>query len=74
MSTRFDDALAAIDAANADDPFTVTYAVDGVEVTRPKELAHSGLMCEWVKTLDPEAAHRATRRSRGIFEVAYRSA
>lgn len=55
MTTRFDAAIAAIDAANADDPFTVTYTVDGVEVTRPKELAHSELMCEWVKRLDPDA-------------------
>ena len=55
MSSRFDNAIAAIDAANADDPFTITYVVDGVEVTRPKEIAHSELMCEWVKTLDPGA-------------------
>jgi hypothetical protein len=46
VSTRFDEAIAAIDAANADDPFTVTYVVDGVEVTRPKELAHSELRLE----------------------------
>lgn len=55
VSARFDAALAAIDAANADDPFTITYVDDGVEVTRPKELAHAELMCEWVKRLDPEA-------------------
>ena len=55
MSSRFDNAIAAIDAANADDPFTISYVLDGAEVTRPKELAHSELMCEWVKTLDPEA-------------------
>ena len=53
--TRFDAAIAAIDAANADDPFTITYMVDGVEVTRPKELAHAELMCDWVRRLDPEA-------------------
>ena len=53
--TRFDAAIAAIDAANADDPFTITYVVDGVEVTRPKELAHAELMCMWVRRLDPEA-------------------
>ena len=53
--TRFEDAIAAIDAANADDPFTITYVVDGVEVTRPKELAHAELMCMWVRRLDPEA-------------------
>ena len=55
MTERFDRAIAAIDAANADDPFTVTYMVGGEEVTRPKELAHSELMCEWVQRLDPEA-------------------
>lgn len=55
MTERFDRAIAAIDAANADDPFTVTYVVGGEEITRPKELAHSELMCEWVRTLDPEA-------------------
>ena len=45
-------ALAAIDAANADDPFTLV--VDGVE--RPKELAHAELMTEWVRRLDPDAS------------------
>jgi len=55
VSSRFDAAIAAIDTANADDPFTITYAVDGVAITRPKELAHAELMCEWVKRLDPEA-------------------
>lgn len=44
-------ALAAVDAANADDPFTLV--VDGVE--RPKELAHAELMTEWVRRLDPDA-------------------
>jgi hypothetical protein len=42
-------ALAAIDAANADDPSVIT--VDGV--VRPKELAHAELMTRWVRTLDP---------------------
>jgi hypothetical protein len=55
VTTRFENAIAAIDAANADDPFTITYVMDGVEVTRPKELGHSELMCEWVKRLDPDA-------------------
>jgi len=48
---RFDRALAAIDAANADDPTTV--AIDGVE--RPKELVHAELMTRWVLELDPGA-------------------
>lgn len=50
-SQRLQDALAAIDAANAGDPNTVL--VDGTE--RPKELAHAELVCEWVRKLDPEA-------------------
>ena len=44
-------ALAAIDAANADDPHTIE--VDGQ--VRPKEQAHAELMTEWVQRLDPEA-------------------
>lgn len=49
--SRLERALAAIDAANADDPNTIL--VNGVD--RPKELAHAELMCEWVRKLDPEA-------------------
>jgi Domain of unknown function (DUF4202) len=49
---RLSAALAAIDAANADDPFTIV--VDGVE--RPKELAHAELMTEWVRALAPDAS------------------
>ncbi|HEY3143505.1 MAG TPA: DUF4202 domain-containing protein [Acidimicrobiales bacterium] len=48
---RFAQAIAAIDAANADDP--VTLVLDGVE--RPKELAHAELMTHWVRQLDPGA-------------------
>ena len=51
MSERFDRAIAAIDAANAADPFTIS--VRGVE--RPKEQAHAELMTEWVLRLDPDA-------------------
>jgi hypothetical protein len=47
---RLATALAAIDAANADDPHTIV--VDGVE--RPKEQAHAELMTEWVRRLDPD--------------------
>jgi hypothetical protein len=42
-------ALAAVDAANADDPATVV--VGGVE--RPKELTHAEMMTRWVRHLDP---------------------
>lgn len=48
---RFDDAVRAIDEANADDP--VTIVVDGVP--RPKELVHAELMTAWVRELDPDA-------------------
>ena len=43
-------ALAAVDAANADDPHTIV--VDGHE--RPKEQAHAELMTHWVRTLAPD--------------------
>lgn len=48
---RYERAIAAIDAANADDPNTLV--VRGVE--RPKEQAHAELMTEWVLRLDPDA-------------------
>jgi len=48
---RFGDAIAAIDAANADDPTTIE--VRGHR--RPKELAHAEMMTEWVHRLDPSA-------------------
>lgn len=44
-------AIAAIDAANAEDPNHLT--VDLVD--QPKELAHAELMTQWVRTLDPDA-------------------
>jgi hypothetical protein len=49
--SRRDDALAAIDAANAADPNTIE--VRGLR--RPKEQAHAELMTEWLTRLDPEA-------------------
>jgi hypothetical protein len=45
-------ALAAIDAANADDPNRIV--VDGLE--RPKEQAHAELMTDWVRRLDPDCS------------------
>ena len=45
-------ALAAVDAANADDPATVV--VGGVE--RPKELTHAEMMTRWVRRLDPDCS------------------
>lgn len=49
--SRFDAAIAGIDAANGDDPEVVV--VDGE--TRPKEQAHAEMMTAWVTELDPEA-------------------
>ncbi len=48
---RFEAAVAAIDAANADDPHTIV--VRGEE--RPKEQAHAEMMTAWVRRLDPDA-------------------
>jgi hypothetical protein len=48
---RFEAAIAAIDAANADDPHTLV--IEGVE--RRKEQAHAELMTHWVTTLAPDA-------------------
>lgn len=50
-SGRFEAAIAAIDAANAADPTTVT--IDGV--ARPKELVHAERATAWVQRLDPDA-------------------
>ena len=49
---RFEQAIAAIDAANADDPTAIT--VRGT--VRPKELAHAELVTEWVVALRPDAS------------------
>ena len=46
---RLERAIAAIDAANADDPFTLT--VDGEAL--PKELTHAEMMTRWVLELEP---------------------
>jgi hypothetical protein len=48
---RFQDAIGAIDALNAEDP--VRLVVDGVE--RPKELVHAEAMTGWVLRLAPDA-------------------
>lgn len=49
---RLTAALAAIDAANADDPHTIV--VDGLE--RPKEIAHAVMMTRWVRRLSPDCS------------------
>jgi hypothetical protein len=48
---RFDQAIAAIDRANAEDPNLID--VDGRLV--PKELAHARMVTDWVRRLDPDA-------------------
>ena len=51
MSNKLAQAFAAIDAANAADPNTISYG--GEE--QPKELCHSRLATEWLDRLAPEA-------------------
>ena len=51
-SERLDRALAAIDAANAEDPNRIR--IRGEE--RPKELAHAELVSEWLERLCPDAS------------------
>ena len=50
--SRFQRAIAAIDAANADDPFTLEIKGE----TRPKEQTHAEMMTRWVRELDPDAS------------------
>lgn len=51
VTERFAAAVAAIDAANAEDPVQVE--VDGA--VRPKELVHAEVVERWVRALDPDA-------------------
>lgn len=51
-SDRFERAIAAIDAANADDPFTLEIGGEAL----PKEQTHAEMMSRWVLELDPEAS------------------
>ncbi|MDE2746452.1 MAG: DUF4202 domain-containing protein [Chloroflexota bacterium] len=44
--------MAAIDAANADDPYTLE--IDGAAL--PKEQTHAEMMTRWVQELDPRAS------------------
>jgi hypothetical protein len=54
-------ALAAIDAANADDPHRIEVRGD----VRPKELAHAELVSEWVERLRPDASEALRLAARG---------
>jgi len=58
---RFEQAIAAIDHANAEDPHTIVVRGE----TRPKELAHADLACEWVEALcdEPSEALRLAARA-----------
>ena len=58
---RFARAIAAIDAANADDPATIE--VGGAAL--PKELTHAGMLCAWVRRLDPDAGEALLLAARG---------
>ena len=49
---QFDRAIAAIDAANSDDPDTLE--IDGKSL--PKEQTHAEMMTRWVIDLDPDAS------------------
>jgi len=51
-SQRLRRALAAIDAANADDPNRLVVRGE----RRPKELAHAQLVSEWIERLRPDAS------------------
>jgi limonene-1,2-epoxide hydrolase len=59
--SRLERALAAIDAANRDDPTTVT--VRGR--TGPKEILHAELVTEWVTRLRPDAGDALLLAARG---------
>jgi hypothetical protein len=51
-SERFERAVAAIDAANADDPNRIEFQGE----SHPKELLHARRATHWVRTLDPAAS------------------
>lgn len=58
---RFARALAAIDAANADDPETIL--VKGSSL--PKELTHARMLGQWVHRLEPEPSEALLLAARG---------
>lgn len=57
---RFQDAIARIDAANADDPETLR--IDGADL--PKELTHARMLTDWVRRLRPDADNALLLASR----------
>ncbi|UDY36783.1 DUF4202 domain-containing protein [Dermatobacter hominis] len=58
---RFDAAIAAIDAANADDPNTLVVGA----TSGPKELVHARMMTGWLEVLDPDADELQHLAARG---------
>ena len=52
FGSRFERAIAQIDAANAPDPATIS--VDGE--AQPKELTHAGMLTAWIERLRPDAS------------------
>jgi hypothetical protein len=60
-SERFQRAIEAIDAANADDPETLTIGGERV----PKELTHARMLTGWVKQLLPDATEELLLAARG---------
>jgi ketosteroid isomerase-like protein len=61
LTSRFELAIAAIDAANAEDPHVIT--VRGR--TGPKEILHAELVTEWVRDLTPDASEELLLAARG---------
>ena len=59
--SRFEAAVAAIDAANASDPNVIVVRNEA----RPKELAHAELVTEWVQRLAPDAGEPLLLAARG---------
>jgi hypothetical protein len=62
VADRFAQAIAAIDAANAQDPNVL---LDGGGDARPKELLHAELVTAWVRRLRPEAGEPLLLAARG---------
>jgi len=60
-TARFERAIAAIDAANAEDPNRLTFAGESL----PKELVHAELVTRWIEKLvdDPDEALRLAARA-----------
>ena len=61
MNERFERAIAAIDAANAEDPTTITVR----DRTGPKEIVHAELVTEWVRDLDATPSEPLLLAARG---------